>query len=1250
MKRVRSFRARILACAALALLFCAAPAESQQRTTELKGDARFVLGMEIVSSGSYPELRVDDRPFFIHSASFFYYRVPRDLWEKSLEAHAALGVNTIDLYIPWNWHEPREGQFDFEGRTNPRRDLRGLLQLIQKKGFRLIGRPGPVILNEWRHGGYPQWLLERAEYSMDAADRLEGRYPPFSNLNARNAEQAAQACLDNETHMAYTRKWLARIAAELAPYSVRRTHQREIPSEKRGRPPQMEEASGPLLFVQLDDDLAIGRANYAGPAFWRYVGELRAMLAAGGLDVPAFINPFDPRVAAGGAALEQPVGVMGQWYLRAEAKPRSEDALPRMLGASDASAIEYLTESLKTQPAFPPMMIEYNAAWYTPYDDPRPTESPRENTLLSSRLLIAQGLAGINHFPVQDTLAPAGYEVPWSNRHFRWDGALDLNAVPQPRARAVERTGQLLAMWGELLGGSHERADFGIVNPMGAFAQEKLAREDVAAVSATVARLMRLGTAAGLASELLDAHHQSAEQLLRHPLLLLPVFAQGEEKFRLSQQAQRALVEYVRAGGVLVTFPERPEGAVLQELWSGRSMAGDDEGSVISTIWHFGKGAAIESSKDFYSWANPDERLEVTRARMEAAWATRALRELLGRAGARPAVEIAGDAPGAEELLVSTRVSNEGTGRLGSRTSGHGLLSVVNLAAEGTAEAKLQILSPRQGAKVADAVRIELPVSVPAGEALLLPLHHSLCSEVGPAEKCDDELIAAGAELLSIIRDGKSLELLLYAPARATLIFRFAQQPRRVRVDELGVDGVWTPETRNFQFEILRGAAPDYLRGVRIDLRHTPFLPEKPEEDERRRDYDYAVTNAMRLPLASDAGLATAPPLVLLDDESKGSMVVEGRNYDEMGTRISVKVEGPVRASELLALEAGETGYERLELKPERDDGNGPPSGAVLTGGLRLKGFGEERAGPVKFVRIAKQGVTAYRFDFDRDGADEWVLEDARLRAIVSPEAGGRAVALVSKTNGLSLTTSVGALRDHFAYAENPQRRRPERARGAAGLFSRAYTAEWVKEEDGAALRMSVQAPDVYPAGARVEKTVRLRPVKADVAADPPQATEREGDAKDEPRAGAASEFGALEVNYRVSLAAAAAGGEMKPQSFVAVHSVPALLRGERTTRFCWTQPAAPSTGGANATAEHREPNEKCERFAPGTTVAAPQGVTRLRIHTPGSNGMLLEWSAGTLSVEMKNYSALLRITFPPLAPGGATGEYKLRFEAREVE
>ncbi len=177
------------------------------------------VGEQIVQVGGYPELHVDGKPFFIHSAAFFYYRLPRDMWEPMLDAYRRAGINTLDIYIPWNWHEPKPGEFDFDGNTNPRRDLRTLLSLIAQKGFRLIARPGPEILNEWRHGGYPGWLLDRPEYHMDPLDWIEGRYAPLDNLNPRDADAAAQGWLDNTTHMRYARLWMTAVAKELAPYS-----------------------------------------------------------------------------------------------------------------------------------------------------------------------------------------------------------------------------------------------------------------------------------------------------------------------------------------------------------------------------------------------------------------------------------------------------------------------------------------------------------------------------------------------------------------------------------------------------------------------------------------------------------------------------------------------------------------------------------------------------------------------------------------------------------------------------------------------------------------------------------------------------------------------------------------------------------------------------------------------------------------------------------------------------------------------
>ena len=135
----------VLPVVIIALVF-RAPAQSAPQDSSSQSDTPH--GVEIVVHGGYPELHVDGEPFFIHSAAFFYYRIPRDLWSVSLDRYRALGINTIDIYIPWNWHEPSEGTFDFDGQTNPRRNLRALLKLIAEKNLKLIARPGPVILNE----------------------------------------------------------------------------------------------------------------------------------------------------------------------------------------------------------------------------------------------------------------------------------------------------------------------------------------------------------------------------------------------------------------------------------------------------------------------------------------------------------------------------------------------------------------------------------------------------------------------------------------------------------------------------------------------------------------------------------------------------------------------------------------------------------------------------------------------------------------------------------------------------------------------------------------------------------------------------------------------------------------------------------------------------------------------------------------------------------------------------------------------
>ena len=78
-------------------------------------------------------------------------------------------------------------------------------------------RPGPVIRNEWRNGGYPAWLLTRPEYGMPLHDVLEGRYPATATLQNAHSDDAAAEWLDNATHMRYAARWLHRALTSFGP-------------------------------------------------------------------------------------------------------------------------------------------------------------------------------------------------------------------------------------------------------------------------------------------------------------------------------------------------------------------------------------------------------------------------------------------------------------------------------------------------------------------------------------------------------------------------------------------------------------------------------------------------------------------------------------------------------------------------------------------------------------------------------------------------------------------------------------------------------------------------------------------------------------------------------------------------------------------------------------------------------------------------------------------------------------------------
>ena len=93
----------------------------------------------------------------ILAGSIHYFRVHPDQWEDRLRRLAAMGANTVDTYVAWNFHERVEGDARFDGW----RDIERFIRLAGDVGLDVFLRPSPYICAEWSNGGIPFWLSGR---------------------------------------------------------------------------------------------------------------------------------------------------------------------------------------------------------------------------------------------------------------------------------------------------------------------------------------------------------------------------------------------------------------------------------------------------------------------------------------------------------------------------------------------------------------------------------------------------------------------------------------------------------------------------------------------------------------------------------------------------------------------------------------------------------------------------------------------------------------------------------------------------------------------------------------------------------------------------------------------------------------------------------------------------------------------------------------------------------------------------------
>ncbi|KAL2644811.1 hypothetical protein R1flu_012398 [Riccia fluitans] len=99
---------------------------------------------------------IDGKRRILISAGIHYPRATPKMWPNLIAKAKEGGANVIQTYVFWNGHEPRKGEYNFEGRYN----LPKFVQLVAEAGMYFHLRIGPYVCAEWNFGGFPVWLRD----------------------------------------------------------------------------------------------------------------------------------------------------------------------------------------------------------------------------------------------------------------------------------------------------------------------------------------------------------------------------------------------------------------------------------------------------------------------------------------------------------------------------------------------------------------------------------------------------------------------------------------------------------------------------------------------------------------------------------------------------------------------------------------------------------------------------------------------------------------------------------------------------------------------------------------------------------------------------------------------------------------------------------------------------------------------------------------------------------------------------------
>ena len=175
---------------------------------------------------------LDGKPFQIISGEMHPARMPKEYWRHRIRMAKAMGCNTIAAYIFWNYHETKEGIFDF---STGNHNIKEFIKICRDEGMWVIVRSGPYVCAEWDFGGLPPYLLKIPDIKI--------------------------RCMDTR-YMAAVTKYINRLSKEVAPLQCTK--------------------GGPILMVQIENEYgSFGNDK-------TYLEALRTAWLKNGINVPFY--------------------------------------------------------------------------------------------------------------------------------------------------------------------------------------------------------------------------------------------------------------------------------------------------------------------------------------------------------------------------------------------------------------------------------------------------------------------------------------------------------------------------------------------------------------------------------------------------------------------------------------------------------------------------------------------------------------------------------------------------------------------------------------------------------------------------------------------------------------------------------------------------------------------------------------------------------------------------------------------------